>query len=118
MSRHSPEEITAIARTVHEAVRAWAAAHGQGAIPHWNSAPAWMRASSRESVQFVLDHPDADDGAQHDQWMAQKKRDGWVYGAVRDDDKKHHPMLVPFKDLPEFEKRKDTLLRAIVAALA
>jgi len=107
----------AIAQTVHEALRAWSVAHGQK-MPHWSRAPRWMKESTYESVEFVLAHPGADDIKQHDQWMEQKKRDGWVYGEIKDEKKKTHPMLVPFEQLPDMEKRKDSLLRAIVLALS
>ncbi|MCI4645150.1 MAG: RyR domain-containing protein [Hyphomonadaceae bacterium] len=118
MSQPDAARRLAIARTVHEAIRAWAAAHGQPAMPHWRQAPRWMKESTLESVDFVLNNPGANDGHQHDQWMDQKKRDGWVYGPNKDADKKTHPMMVPFADLPDMEKRKDALLKAVVLALA
>ena len=109
--------VDAIARVVHEAVRAWSAAHGQEGIPHWNRAPRWMHTSTLESVQFMIDNPDAPDSAQHDQWMEQKKRDGWVHGPVKDPKKKTHPMMVDYDALPDMEKRKDALFKAVVGAL-
>lgn len=112
------KDLAAIAQTVHEAVRAWSAAHGQATIPAWSEAPEWMQTSSRQSVQFVLDHPDAGPGAQHAQWMEQRLAAGWTYGPDRDETRKHHPMLVPFEELPEFEQQKDALVCAIVKALA
>lgn len=118
MSQPDAATRLAIARTVHEAIRAWSAAHGQKPPPHWKQAPRWMKESTLESVDFVLANPEANDGHQHDQWMEQKKRDGWTFGAVKDEKKKTHPMMVPFEDLPEMEKRKDTLLKAVVLALA
>ena len=36
--------------------------------------------------------------------------EGWTYGAVRDDAKKHHPDLVPYAQLPESEKEYDRLM--------
>lgn len=111
-------DIEAISQVVHEAVRTWSHAHRQSDIPPWGTAPEWMRISTRESVQFVLDHPDAGPGAQHEQWMQQRIEAGWVYGATRDEALKQHPMLVPFEALPEFEKQKDALVCAIVRALA
>lgn len=110
-------DIDAISRTVHEALRAWALAMDAREIPAWSEAPEWMQDSTRESVQFIIDHPDAGAGAQHDQWMDQKRADGWVYGETRDDDKKTHPSLVPYGELPDSEQKKDRLINAIVRAL-
>lgn len=112
------KDLEAIARVVHEAVRAWSLAHGQAELPEWQDAPDWMKASTRTSVQFVLDHPEVDAGAQHEQWMQQRRAAGWTYGDVRDESRKTHPMLIPFEDLPDFEKSKDALVCAIVTALA
>ncbi|MEM0985462.1 MAG: RyR domain-containing protein [Pseudomonadota bacterium] len=109
--------VEAMARVVHEAVRAWQTANGQSAAPPWSKAPKWMRDSTAESVQFTLDNPDAPDSAQHDQWMEQKIRDGWSYGPIKDAKKKTHPMLKPYDALPDLEQRKDALFRAIVTAL-
>nr|WP_083332737.1 RyR domain-containing protein [Hyphomonas sp. Mor2] len=110
-------DIEAISRTVHEALRAWAFAVEAREIPEWSQAPDWMRESTRESVQFIFDHPDAGAGAQHEQWMEQKHADGWVFGETRDNDKKIHPSLVPFNELPDSEQKKDKLINAIVRAL-
>jgi len=44
---------------------------------------------------------------EHDRWMAEKLRKGWVAGTPRNDDKKIHPDLVPWEVLPEQEKEKD-----------
>ena len=110
-------DLEAIAHVVHEAVRAWSQAHAQTDIPDWGNAPEWMKSSTRDSVQFVLEHPKAGPGAQHTQWMDQRLKAGWTYGPKRDEDLKHHPMLVPFEQLPEFEKQKDALVCAIVEAL-
>ena len=45
--------------------------------------------------------------AEHDRWMADRQRQGWTHGDPRDDARKHHPCLVPWKSLPEIEKQKD-----------
>lgn len=43
----------------------------------------------------------------HDVWMEERIRQGWLYGEKRDDDKKKHPCLVPYDQLPEEEKVYD-----------
>lgn len=43
----------------------------------------------------------------HEVWSAGRIRDGWVYGRTRNDDKKEHPCLVPYEELPESEKEYD-----------
>jgi hypothetical protein len=106
-----------IAQVVHAAIRAWARANDQNEIPVWQEAPAWMKESTFTSVRFVIDNPSAGPGAQHEQWMVSRKAQGWVYAAERDDDQKHHPMLVPFEQLPAIEQKKDHLVGAIVLAL-
>ena len=43
----------------------------------------------------------------HEVWSAGRMADGWKYGAKRDDEKKTHPCLVPYEELPESEKEYD-----------
>lgn len=113
----SDSQYEPVARVIHEAIRAWSAAHGQSVMPEWAAAPQWMKDSTFASIKFVLDHPDADAGAQHVQWMEQRRAQGWTYGPQRDETLKTHPMLVPFSELPIMEQKKDDLVTAIVHAL-
>ena len=46
----------------------------------------------------------------HDVWAAARKREGWTYGPVRDDQKKQHPDLIPYSALPDSEKEYDRLM--------
>ena len=43
----------------------------------------------------------------HEVWAKSRMNEGWTYGPVRDDAKKHHPCLVPYEELPESEKEYD-----------
>ena len=43
----------------------------------------------------------------HEVWAANRISDGWSYGQKRDDEKKLHPCLVPYDELPEREKDYD-----------
>jgi ryanodine receptor 2 len=56
----------------------------------------------------------------HDVWAAQRIKEGWEYGPMRDDANKKHPCLVPYADLPESEKEYDrkTSAQTIKAVMA
>lgn len=43
----------------------------------------------------------------HDVWAETRISQGWKYGKKRDDEKKTHPCLVPYDELPEEEKEYD-----------
>lgn len=43
----------------------------------------------------------------HEVWAQNRINDGWTYGPVRDDEKKHHPCLVPYEELSDSEKEYD-----------
>lgn len=66
-----------------------------------------QRESLIDGVQFMLMDPDITPKENHDNWAQQKQAQGWVYGEVKDFEKKTHPDLVPYDQLPEIEKRKD-----------
>ena len=43
----------------------------------------------------------------HDIWARQRIKEGWTYGAQRDDQKLTHPDLVPYAELTNSEKEYD-----------
>lgn len=43
----------------------------------------------------------------HDNWAVGRIKEGWTYGAQRDDENKKHPCLVDYDELPENEKDYD-----------
>lgn len=45
--------------------------------------------------------------SEHQRWMANRYLSGWTYAAVRNDQKKLHPSLIPWEKLSEEEKEKD-----------
>jgi ryanodine receptor 2 len=56
----------------------------------------------------------------HDTWMRIRLDEGWKLGPRRDDERREHPCLMPYAQLPEVEKecdRQTTLatLRAMIA---
>jgi hypothetical protein len=45
--------------------------------------------------------------AEHERWSEDRRRAGWTYAAVRDNDRRRHPALVAWDELPEHEKAKN-----------
>lgn len=106
-----------IARVCHETNRAYCEALGDNSQVAWEDAPDWQRDSAVEGVRFHIENPDAGPSASHNSWMAQKEADGWVYGEVKDEEKKTHPCMVSFFLLPVEQQAKDFIFRAIVHAM-
>ena len=115
--RKTDAAVLKIAQVMHEAVRAWQTANGQKAAPAWSRAPKWMKKASREAVLWRIENPRAASSVQHEQWLAQKRAEGWKYGRTKNGVRKTHPLLVPYADLPEVERRKDAMVGALIDSL-
>lgn len=103
-----------IAKTCHEANRAYCRSNGDDSQPAWEDAPDWQKESAMDGVRNVIDHPDQTPASNHWNWMQKKISDGWKYGKKKDPDKKEHPCLVAYEQLPKEEKVKDELFLSIV----
>ena len=43
----------------------------------------------------------------HEVWAQTRIEQGWTYGKERNDEKKHHPCLIEYEELPESEREYD-----------
>lgn len=107
---------TKVASIAHEVNRAYCAAIGDHSQPSWDEAPDWQKDSAKKGVMFHFQNPDAPPSASHDNWLADKAKDGWVWAPVKDADVKGHPCMLPFDQLPLEQQIKDHLFRAVVHA--
>lgn len=103
-----------IARVCHEVNRAYCRAIGDDSQAPWDDAEDWQRDSAIAGVTFRMMNQDAPPSAMHNNWMADKIRDGWQYGKVKDPEAKTHPCIVPFDQLPPEQQIKDYLFSAVV----
>ena len=108
----------AVARVCHEVNRAYCQALGDNSQPPWDEAPDWMKSSAATGVGYHLNNPNAGPEASHELWMAEKVATGWKFGPVKDAEKKEHPCMVPFDELPKEQQAKDYIFRAVVHSLA
>ena len=106
-----------IARVAHQVNRAYCLALGDGSQVSWEQAPDWQKKSAISGVNL---HSDGKVGPQasHENWMKEKTEAGWVYGVDKDEQKKTHPCMLPFLELPVAQQAKDFIFRAVVHALA
>lgn len=117
LKRWQPDEkdIEDAARICHDANRAICTINGDFSQPTWEDAPEWQKASAMDGVRFHIDNRHADGRQSHDRWMEVKLRDGWRYGPTKDAATKEHPCLLPYHALPQHERVKDDVFRAIVS---
>lgn len=112
---------TQIARVVHEANRALQIEQDDPTIPvsvSWDDLDEETRRSAVEGVQKILNDPETTAAQSHESWMQFKLDNGWVHGPVKDEEKREHPLLVPYDELPPSQQVKDHLFAAIINALA
>lgn len=107
-----------LCKIVHEANRRLSAETGDLTEVSWEDAGHEHHVSTRSQVDAVLANPEMTPEASHDTWMENKIGRGWVYGSIEDIERKVHPLLVPFHNLPKHFQAKDTLFIGIVRCLA
>lgn len=107
--------IELLGEAAHEACRAFGFSIDQ-IIPPWNAAPAEMRKSVIDGVRGVLNGDTPQES--HERWVLGKLEDGWVYGAVKDAEKKTHPCILPYEELPDLDRAKDHIFTTVVRVLA
>jgi hypothetical protein len=103
-----------IARLCHEVNRAYCKAIGDTSQVRWEDAPEWQKNSARIGVKMHLNNPTATAEDSHISWLADKKATGWVWGPVKDVEKKEHPCFCDYNMLPQEQRVKDYLFKACV----
>lgn len=105
-----------VAKICHAANGALREILGEEPSPSWEDAPPEMRESGEKGIAFRIENPDATPERQHEKWMEHYIADGWIVGPVKDREKKEHPCLVPYSELPPEQRLKDAIYVAIVEA--
>lgn len=107
-----------IAQLAHEVNRAFSASLGEVSTP-WAEAHEWQKASILAGVDMHIANPDATPEQSHEAWLEQKTAEGWSYALVKNVEAKQHPCMLPYSELPEWQRAKDYIFRGVVhAALA
>lgn len=106
--------IETAARAAHEANRVWCASHGDYSQQPWAESPEWQRSSAILGAIGVYGGNTPRES--HECWLAEKKRNGWTYGPVKDAAKKEHPCFVPYDALPPEQQAKDHIFVSTVTS--
>ena len=109
------------AEVAHETIRAACWARGDRTVATWYETNGWQRVMTIQTVQEQLvvkyktgHFPDA--ARSHDIWQTALLKDGWKVGPIKDAEKKEHPCLVMYHELPFEQRVKDHLFTAVVRA--
>jgi hypothetical protein len=108
------KKIVDAAKAAHEVNRIYCLALGDESQPLWGDAPSWQWDSAIHGVEAIIKNPNHPPSASHDNWMAEKIAAGWKYGPTKNPEKKEHPCMVPYEDLPVDQRMKDTIFMAVV----
>lgn len=111
-------DIEAIAQAAHRANRQYCFFLGDNSQVPWDEAPQWQRDSAVNGVRYAIDNDYPAPELMHENWMKVKLAEGWVYGEIKDPEKKQHPCIVPYEQLPEAQRIKDELFRYVVRTCA
>ena len=106
-----------VARVCYEANRAYCRTHGDLSFVDWGEAPKWQCDTCIDGVKYHLGTPGATASSSHENWLALKEKEGWKYGVTKDPERKLHPCMVPFHELPQYQQVKDRLFKAVIDAL-
>jgi hypothetical protein len=106
----TPEQI---AQVCHEANAVYAASLGEKSLS-WDEA----KESAVRGVNALIADPSITPEHQHRLWLHDKLYNGWKYDPIKDAEKKTHPLMISYADLPEEQRMKDYLFQAIVRVLA
>ena len=127
-----------IAQVCHAANKAYCESIGDFTQPRWEDLPLEKKESLVNGVKLILNNPESNPEDSHKAWLKTMKKDGWSFmekeiiepvivrgkktnktkvtkvPLPKDWVKKCHPNMIPYDELPEEQKFKDVLFRAVV----
>jgi hypothetical protein len=108
------KDVREVARVAHEVNRAYSAALNDHSHTTWDETPKNIQDSAIHGVMHTLMNPDTTPEQSHQVWAAYKVKDGWAFGLEKDVEKKLHPNLISYSELPIQQRTKDNIFQSIV----
>lgn len=107
-----------IAKIAYEVNRTYCSAIGDFISKPWGTVKPDIKATCINRVESCRANKDITPEESHINWMGHKLQNGWVYGESKDEEKKIHPNLVPYRDLPVQQKAKYSIFKGLVNQLS
>ncbi len=104
------------AEAAHEMNRIYCESIGDASQPFWKDAPDWQKSSAMNGVSGALSGNTPEES--HELWLKEKMELGWKFGPVKNPEKKEHPCMVLYAELPESQKKKDSIFINVVHIMA
>lgn len=105
------ELVEAAATAAYEVVRVCERALSGKSMLGWEALSARKKSNFRSWVRLALYGVSAEEA--HGQWLGRKVEQGWTFGLVKDRQKKTHPLLVTFDELPKKHKCRKKLFMVV-----
>ncbi len=107
-------DIEKIAKICHQANKAYCENINDFSQKEWEDAEDWQKESVINGVKYFMDNPNVSPEESHNNWIEKKLIDGWKYGPIKDANKKEHPCILNYSQLPNEQRIKDLLFTSIV----
>jgi hypothetical protein len=110
--------ITAFAQIAYKLDQAYQVAISGESRPNWHELKPEDRKNITDRAIYYLTDPNAVVSSLHERWAHTKYSEGWSYAPQFSEEKKHHPMLVSYADLPLSRRVGDTLFMQTIQTLS
>ena len=106
-----------IGRICYLANKMYCESIGDKSQTSWALCGPEIQKSVVNGVKYRLVNPLATPEGTHENWYKYKKDHGWVYGEVKDGERKTHPCMLPYDELPIDQKIKDDIYVSVCDAM-
>lgn len=101
------------AQAAYGVLREYSRFLGDNSLLPWPAAPMAHKDSIRNGVIGIFTRNDTPEDS-HKSWLKQKLDEGWKYGPVKDVERKEHPCIMDYNQLPLHHRMKDTIFGSVV----
>lgn len=94
------------AQAIHEVNNLYCEAMADKKSPEWKDLTEVQRQGCIKAAYEVIVNKRSSRWL-HGEWMRCRKAEGWTYSKVKDFKRKKSPCLIPYAELPEWQRRKE-----------